>query len=62
MTKQQGSRANSNGKEVGFGNGLAIAAEQPREMWSAMVAQVAATENPSVEVCAASLAWGPSEK
>jgi hypothetical protein len=41
---------NSNGKAVGFGTGLAIAAEKPREMWNAMVAQVAATENPSIEL------------
>jgi len=35
-------------KDVGFGRGLALAAEHPREMWRAMVAQVTATENPSV--------------
>ncbi|UPJ26487.1 hypothetical protein [Bradyrhizobium sp. CW1] len=35
-------------KEVGFGRGLALAAEHPREMWCAMVNQVAVTENPSV--------------
>ena len=39
-----------NGKAVGFGSGLATAAEKPREMWAAMVAQVAATENPGVDV------------
>jgi hypothetical protein len=36
------------GKIFGFGRGLALAAENPREMWRAMVAQVAATEKPSV--------------
>jgi hypothetical protein len=35
-------------KDVGFGRGLALAAEHPREMWRTMVTQVAATENPSV--------------
>ena len=35
-------------KIVGFGRGLALAAENPREMWRAMVAQVAAAEKPSV--------------
>ena len=35
-------------KDVGFGRGLALAAEHPREMWRAMASQVAATENPSV--------------
>jgi hypothetical protein len=36
------------GKIVGFGRGMALAAETPREMWRAMVAQVAATRKPSV--------------
>ena len=35
-------------KDVGFGRGLALGADHPQEMWSAMVAQVAITENPSV--------------
>jgi hypothetical protein len=47
---------NSNGKAVGFGNGSAIGAEEPREMWNAMVAQVAATGNPSVELLCGFLA------
>jgi hypothetical protein len=37
-------------KIVGFGRGLALAAENPREMWRAMVAQVAATQKPSVSL------------
>jgi hypothetical protein len=37
-------------KVVGFGRGLALAAENPREMWRAVVAQVAATPKPSVSV------------
>jgi hypothetical protein len=41
---------NGNGKAVGFGGGLAMVAEQPRELWTAMVVQVATTENPSVEL------------
>ena len=40
----------SNGKAVGFGAGLAAEAEEPRKMWGAMVAQVAAAENPSIEL------------
>jgi hypothetical protein len=39
-----------NGNVAGFGRGVAFAAEKPRRMWSAMVAQVAATENPSVSL------------
>jgi hypothetical protein len=35
-------------KDVGFGRGLALGADHPREIWRAMVTQVAATENPSV--------------
>lgn len=35
-------------KDVGFGRGLALGADQPREMWHAIVTQVAVTENPSV--------------
>lgn len=39
-----------NGKVIGFGRGLAIAAEKPREMWSAMVAQMTAADKPSVDL------------
>ena len=39
-----------NGKVAGFGRGIAFAAEKPRRMWSAMVAQVAATEKPGVGI------------
>jgi hypothetical protein len=35
-------------KVAGFGRGLALAAENPRHMWRAMVAQVAATEKPGI--------------
>ena len=35
-------------KDVGFGRGLALGTDHPREMWRAMVAQVAVTEKPSV--------------
>ena len=39
-----------NGKLVGFGRGIALKAEKPREIWSAMVAQVAAMEKASVSL------------
>jgi hypothetical protein len=35
-------------KVVGFGRGLALAAEEPRDMWRAMVAQMTATEKPGI--------------
>jgi hypothetical protein len=35
-------------KVVGFGRGLALAAENPREMWRSMVAQMAATQKPRI--------------
>ena len=37
-------------KIVGFGRGLALAADNPREMWRSIVAQVAATQKPSVNL------------
>ena len=39
-----------NGKLVDFGRGMALAAEKPREIWSDMVAQLAAMEKPSVSL------------
>ncbi|MBI1779050.1 MAG: hypothetical protein HYR63_27260 [Proteobacteria bacterium] len=38
------------GKVVGFGQGMALEAEQPREMWSAMVAQVTETGKPGIDL------------
>jgi hypothetical protein len=37
-----------NDKVLGFGRGLAAASVEPREMWNAVRAQMAATENPSL--------------
>jgi hypothetical protein len=35
-------------KSVGFGRGMGLAADRPRELWSAMVAQVALTEKADI--------------
>jgi len=43
-------------KVIGFGSGFAAAVEQPRDMWNAMVAQMASMEKPSVELLCGFLA------
>jgi hypothetical protein len=39
-------------KIIGFGRGLGLAAENPRDMWQSMIAQVAMTKNLSVALLA----------
>lgn len=46
---------NGNSKVAGFGHGIAMAAENPNEVWRAMVAQMAATTKPGVGLLCAFL-------